>query len=167
MRIVADSPDYTLEGIVADDADLDGQFEMFTDDGETLMVNGWMFIIETLDKGDRSMKLKEHYIGFEVWGRLGFDRVRFAIMQTVGCTAGGIITRWEDDTPIFSISVTGTIAAGEWRLPLVAAESAAMAFDKYRIIQEGGQSGPRRWCDLPSYTLSRSEFAERKSMAGI
>lgn len=46
MRIVAESPDYLLEGVVADDADLDGQFEMFTDGGETLMVNGWMFTIE-------------------------------------------------------------------------------------------------------------------------
>jgi hypothetical protein len=49
MRIVAESPEHILEGIVRDDADLDGEFEMFTDDGETLVLRGWLWIIETLD----------------------------------------------------------------------------------------------------------------------
>jgi hypothetical protein len=50
MRIVAESPEHILEGIVRDDADLDGEFEMFTDDGETLVLRGWLWIIETLDR---------------------------------------------------------------------------------------------------------------------
>jgi hypothetical protein len=54
MRIVAESPEHILEGIVRDDADLDGVFEMFTDDGETLVLRGWLWIIETLDRQGES-----------------------------------------------------------------------------------------------------------------
>lgn len=113
------------------------------------------------------MKVKEHYIGFEVTGRMGFDRVRFAIMGTCGITASGIIVRWENDEPIYSVSVSGTIKRSEWRLPLVAAESAAMAFDKYRVIVVGDYRGQTPWCDLPSYELSSSEFAYKKHAAGV
>lgn len=108
------------------------------------------------------MKLKEHYIGFEVYGRQGFDRVRFAIMGTCGATASGLIVRWENDEPIYTVSITGELSSSDWRLPLVAAESAAMAFDKYRIIDVG-----RPWIKLPPYELSSSEFAQRKHAAGI
>lgn len=48
MRIIAESPEHYLEGECSDDADLDGTFEMVTEDGETLLVNGWMFVIEVL-----------------------------------------------------------------------------------------------------------------------
>lgn len=51
MRIIAEGGDYLLEGIVADDADLDGTFQMLTDDGETLFVNGWLFVIEIVLDG--------------------------------------------------------------------------------------------------------------------
>lgn len=46
MRIFASSAQVDLEGTCADDADLDGAFELLTDDGELLLVNGWLFIIE-------------------------------------------------------------------------------------------------------------------------
>lgn len=49
MRITAYSSHYDLEGVCADDADLDDAFEMLTDDGERLMVNGWLFSIERED----------------------------------------------------------------------------------------------------------------------
>ena len=48
MRIVAEGGDYILEGVCADDAELDGTFTMITDDGERLRVNGWMFVIDTI-----------------------------------------------------------------------------------------------------------------------
>ena len=46
MRIYASSAQFDLEGTCADDADLDGTFELLTDDGEMLLVNGWLFVIE-------------------------------------------------------------------------------------------------------------------------
>ena len=49
MRIFATSAGVDLEGVVRDDADLDGQFPMLTDDGETLLVNGWLFIIDVIE----------------------------------------------------------------------------------------------------------------------
>ena len=49
-HITCEGGDYFLSGMVADDADLDGRFTMICDDtGETLRVNGWMFIIEVID----------------------------------------------------------------------------------------------------------------------
>lgn len=50
MRVFCSSSECDLEGDVADDADLDGQFELrCADTGERLMVNGWLFIVERID----------------------------------------------------------------------------------------------------------------------
>lgn len=48
-RILADGGPYTLEGMIEDDADLDGVFVLTEDDGTKLKVNGWMFIIEFME----------------------------------------------------------------------------------------------------------------------
>lgn len=49
MRIVAEGGDYILQGVVVDGAELDGTFRLLTDDGESLYVNSWLFVIEILD----------------------------------------------------------------------------------------------------------------------
>jgi hypothetical protein len=48
MRIIAESTEHILEGVVADDADLDGTFALLTDDGERLLFHGWLFVIEVI-----------------------------------------------------------------------------------------------------------------------
>lgn len=50
MRVFCTSQMHDLEGEVADDADLDGRFDLVcADTGETLVVNGWLFEVERVE----------------------------------------------------------------------------------------------------------------------
>lgn len=50
MKVLCTSQLYDLEGEVADDADLDGCFDLIcADSGETLNVRGWLFEVERTD----------------------------------------------------------------------------------------------------------------------
>lgn len=47
-RIIAEGAMHTLEGTVADDADLGEVFTLTEDDGTKLRVNGWLFTVEVV-----------------------------------------------------------------------------------------------------------------------
>ena len=50
MRVFCSSSHHDLEGHVDDDSDLDGVFILtFSDTGERLSVNGWLFIVERIN----------------------------------------------------------------------------------------------------------------------
>lgn len=89
MRIIAESGDYLLDGWVADDADLDGQFEMLTEDYEALIVNGWLFHIEVIpDPQDKPPEVTVLSL---------FEEIRQA-----GYTPSG--GAWENSTTIHAFS---------------------------------------------------------------
>ena len=49
--IGVDTIEAYLEGYIADDVDIDGEFLLTTDDGETFIVKGWAVDIEILQDG--------------------------------------------------------------------------------------------------------------------
>jgi uncharacterized protein YbdZ (MbtH family) len=46
MRVFVDCPIGELDGIVADDAELDGTFTLTTNEGERFSINGWQCSVE-------------------------------------------------------------------------------------------------------------------------